>query len=97
MVTGENSPPARRAGLPCAAALAGCSLLTKHYSLRGRVLAKSTSDVTVNAENIPGFMPAMTMPYPVRDLEALRKGPAGRRHHRPIWWSRAKRTGSTTS
>jgi protein SCO1 len=72
MVTGENSRPL--AALVClAAALAGCSLLTKHYSLRGRVLAKSTSDVTVNAENIPGFMPAMTMPYPVRDLEALEK------------------------
>jgi protein SCO1/2 len=55
------------------AVLTGCGLFTKHYVLRGRVLAKSTADVTVNQENIPGFMPPMTMPYPVKDLEALEK------------------------
>jgi protein SCO1/2 len=53
--------------------LSGCGLFQKHYALRGRVLAKSSSDVTVNQENIPGFMPPMTMPYAVKDLEALEK------------------------
>jgi protein SCO1 len=73
MVSGKFSR-ALAVGLVClSTVIAGCGLLTKHYSLRGRVLAKSTSDVTVNAENIPGFMPAMTMPYPVKDLESLEK------------------------
>jgi protein SCO1/2 len=41
----------------------------KHYALRGQVMDKNsaTSEITVNHEEIPGFMPAMTMPYKVKD------------------------------
>jgi protein SCO1/2 len=53
------------------AALAGCGRSPKHYALRGRVLARNSDQLTVNQEDIPGFMPAMTMPYPVKDAEAL--------------------------
>jgi protein SCO1 len=53
--------------------LAGCRSSQKHYALRGRVLARSADQVTVNQQDIPGFMPAMTMPYPVKDPEALQQ------------------------
>jgi protein SCO1/2 len=55
------------------AACGGCGISQKHYDLRGRVLAKSADQLTVNQQDIPGFMPAMTMPYPVKDAEALEK------------------------
>ena len=58
--------------------LAGCGGSSpKHYSLRGRVLAASEDQITVNHEEIPGFMPAMTMPYAVKDpalLKAVQTG-----------------------
>lgn len=46
----------------------GCSR-AKKYSLQGQVVSKSvtTNEVTVNHADIPGFMPAMTMPYRVKD------------------------------
>jgi protein SCO1/2 len=53
------------------ATLAGCGHSPKHYALRGRVLTKNSDQLMVNQEDIPGFMPAMTMPYPVKDAEAL--------------------------
>ena len=45
----------------------------KHYALRGRVVSKDVSaqQLTVDNEDIPGFMPAMTMPYPVKDTQGL--------------------------
>jgi protein SCO1/2 len=51
----------------------------KHYALRGRVISKDASaqQLTVDNEDVPGFMPAMTMPYPVKDpkgLEAVQPG-----------------------
>jgi len=38
---------------------------TKQYSIRGEVLGKSVSkqEITLDARNVPGFMPAMTMAY----------------------------------
>jgi len=47
---------------------AGCNR-TKKYPMQGEVVAKdaSTSQVTVNHGDIPGFMPAMAMPYRVKD------------------------------
>jgi protein SCO1 len=53
--------------------VSGCQSPEKHYALHGRVVAKDASamQVTVNHQYIPGFMPAMTMPYPVKDSQAL--------------------------
>lgn len=47
----------------------GCQSKTKHYDLKGQVLDKNpaTKEITVKHGDIPGFMPAMTMPYPVKD------------------------------
>jgi protein SCO1/2 len=52
---------------------AGCQPKTKEYSLRGQVLAKNeaANELTVKHEDIPGFMPAMTMPYKVKDPGAV--------------------------
>jgi len=54
-------------------ACAGCQDSTRHYALQGRVVAKdpSTQQITVNHGEIPGFMPAMTMPYPVKDSQGF--------------------------
>ena len=62
-------------GLACILILTGCQHKEKHYRLRGQVLEKnpSSNEVTVDHEEIPGFMPAMTMPYEVKDPEALRE------------------------
>src|SRR5271163_1415766 len=51
----------------------GCHAPEKHYALHGRVVSKdvSTQQITVDNEDIPGFMPAMTMPYPVKDPQGL--------------------------
>ena len=51
----------------------------KRYTLNGRVVSIDAvaKAVTVDHEAIPGFMGAMTMPYPVKDsqlLEHLSKG-----------------------
>ncbi len=50
------------------AVFTGCNH-TKKYPLRGEVVAKSpaTNEITVDHEDIPGFMAAMTMPYRVKD------------------------------
>lgn len=46
-----------------------CQPGAKRYQLRGQVMDKNlaTNEITVNHEDIPGFMPAMTMPYKVKD------------------------------
>ena len=45
----------------------------KRYNLTGKVVSidKSTRSINVDADEIPGFMAAMTMPYQVRDDAAL--------------------------
>jgi len=55
------------------AILSGCQSSEKHYVLRGQVISKDVSaqQLTVNNEDIPDFMPAMTMPYPVKDSQGL--------------------------
>lgn len=58
------------------AAVGGCKSSQKHYALRGWVLVKSSHQLTVNQENIAG-MPAMSMPYPVKDAKALEQVQAG--------------------
>jgi len=46
---------------------------TKRYHLVGRVVSIDPQQATLNVDGqeIPGFMAAMTMPYPVRDTKAL--------------------------
>ncbi len=45
----------------------------KRYQLKGRVVSvdKPAGSVSVDAEAIPGFMDAMTMPYPVQPVSLL--------------------------
>jgi protein SCO1 len=52
----------------------GCQSHTKYYFLQGEVLEKDATagQFTVKHDDIPGFMPAMTMPYKVKDPAALR-------------------------
>jgi protein SCO1/2 len=70
------------------AVFSACFLLTscwripeKRFELKGKVVSvnKAQRQVTVDHEQIPGFMDAMTMPYSVREdwaLEALAPGQA---------------------
>jgi protein SCO1/2 len=45
----------------------------KRYELKGKVVAvnKSESTVTISHEDIPGYMPGMTMPFKIKDAAAL--------------------------
>ena len=62
-----------------AAALAGSGCraqapASRSYELKGQILAidQARQELTVNHADIPGFMPAMTMPYKVRDGSLLK-------------------------
>ncbi len=59
----------------------GCQSSAKRYTLTGQVLAKSESagQVSVANDNIPGFMSAMTMNYPVKDSQGLQQVQPGDR------------------
>jgi len=61
--------------LACVAITTGCQPNGKRYDLRGQVKAKdmATSEITVSHEDIPGFMPAMTMPYRVKNQAVLQE------------------------
>ena len=52
---------------------------TKQYQLTGQILEvkPDTKEVLVKHEDIPGFMPAMTMPYRVQDAQVLAGKEAG--------------------
>lgn len=68
--------------LGCVLALAiGCKEVNKRYTLRGQVVGINfnKSQLIVNHEEIPGFMPAMTMPYDVRNANLLNAVQAGDR------------------
>jgi Copper binding periplasmic protein CusF len=59
--------------------LLGCGPSDKHCTLTGRVISKvsATHTLVVDHKNIPGFMAAMTMPYPVAenaDLSGIEPG-----------------------
>ncbi len=56
------------------AAIGGCSRI-KRYPLQGQVVAKdvAASEITVNHRDIPGFMPAMAMPYRVKNAAVLKE------------------------
>ena len=53
--------------------LLGCGTADKHYRLTGRVISKEpgTHTLVVDHDDVPGFMPAMTMPYPVAETVNL--------------------------
>ena len=55
--------------------LSACRSSPKHRVLQGHVLGKSgtTQQITVSHGNIPGFMPAMTMPYLVKDPQGFQQ------------------------
>lgn len=52
---------------------------TRTYQLTGQILVvkPETKEVLVKHEDIPGFMPAMTMPYTVSDASILKDRAAG--------------------
>lgn len=51
----------------------------RQYEIRGQILSVDANrrEVLVDHEDIPGFMPAMTMPYQVRDPELLQNKKPG--------------------
>lgn len=51
----------------------------RRYHLKGKIVSidLQQASATINHENIPGFMEAMTMPYPVRDAHLLQGLGAG--------------------
>lgn len=53
----------------------GCRPKNKRYALRGQVMKKNAAAnvITVKHGEIPGLMPAMTMPYKVHDPSMLQK------------------------
>jgi protein SCO1/2 len=65
----------------CVAVLTACNRAapTKQYQLTGQILdvKPDTKEVLVRHEDIPGFMPAMTMPYKVEDAKLLADKQAG--------------------
>jgi protein SCO1 len=67
------------------ALLAGCSsskpasIAAKRYHLSGKVVSidKANLSVVINGDDVPGFMPAMTMPYAVKNDGDLARLSAG--------------------
>jgi protein SCO1 len=55
--------------------LSSCQNSRKSYVLTGRVISKQpgTQQLTVDNDNIPGFMSAMTMPYAVKDPDGFER------------------------
>jgi len=62
-------------GLGCAVLFAACQHGARRYQLRGQVMDKNvaTNEITVDHEDIPGFMQAMTMPYKVKDSAVVQE------------------------
>jgi protein SCO1/2 len=58
--------------------VAGCSRARK-YELRGQIVAvdPGRQEMTIKHNDIPGFMPGMTMPFKVRDVRLLEGRQAG--------------------
>jgi protein SCO1/2 len=82
-----NHPPRRLRRLTTAVLCAsfllqGCSQkpANEHrYELKGKVVSidRAKEEVTVEHGDVQGYMPAMTMPFPLRDAEALKVLEAG--------------------
>jgi protein SCO1/2 len=88
-----NRPPRRPRALPlktlsllfsaalCLGACAGPPASERRFELKGRVVSvdRAKGEAAVEHEDVPGFMSAMTMDFPVRDAEALKvMGPGDR-------------------
>jgi protein SCO1 len=60
-------------GLAFAVHLAGCRAPAREYELRGVVVSVNAErqEITIKHEDIPRFMPGMTMPFKVRDVRLL--------------------------
>ncbi len=67
------------AALTVAAACKSKTDIARTYPLTGQILVvkHDTNEVLVKHEDIPGFMPAMTMPYTLRDPALLKDRAAG--------------------
>src|SRR5215212_9754220 len=67
----------------CAAVASACGSTPppspRTYQLKGQILAvdQARQELTIKHGDIPGFMPAMTMPYKVRDARLLDGRAAG--------------------
>lgn len=61
--------------LLCFCFSSSCGRNEKHYELKGKIVAVEPDkhQVTVSHDEIPGYMPAMTMPYTVRDQMDLKE------------------------
>ena len=70
-LTGCSSPPAQNE--PQAQQAQPTEQKTERHELQGKVVSidKAGKSVTVDHQEIPGFMGAMTMPYPVKDEHLL--------------------------
>jgi Cu/Ag efflux protein CusF len=71
--------------------LIGCSQKpapkpTVEYQLRGEVIRVDPSAqlATIKGEEIQGWMPAMTMEYPIKDKQEFRKLKAGEQIHAKV-------------
>ncbi len=55
--------------------LNSCGTSQKTYVLTGRIISKepTTQKLIIHNDDIPGFMPAMTMPYPVKDPDGFQR------------------------
>jgi protein SCO1/2 len=51
----------------------------KRYNLTGRVISvdKPNQSINIDGDEIPGFMAAMKMPYPIKDTSILEKVSSG--------------------
>ncbi|MGC2246009.1 MAG: SCO family protein, partial [Terriglobales bacterium] len=60
-------------------AVLGACNRTRRYPMQGEVIDKNVADgeITVNHGNIPGFMPAMAMPYRVKDPAVIEQVQTG--------------------
>jgi protein SCO1 len=60
---------------PCASAQPTNATGAKRYTLTGCIVSidKPSQSITVDGDEIPGFMAAMTMPYQLKDAAALDK------------------------
>jgi protein SCO1 len=65
----------------CLASCAAPRANVHRYELKGKVLSvdRSKGELTIDHEEVVGYMPAMTMTYPLRDADALKVAEAGDR------------------